>query len=68
MKVMIFKTKDGGLYEAYTIDNKNRLVGGYRIFSGYGEPNPFRIFKTSEIIFAHLKGDPKEGDLAGGKE
>jgi hypothetical protein len=67
MKALIFKTKDGEIYEAYTIDHKNGLVGGYRAFSGICQPNPFRIFKDNEVIFFHLDRGPREGDLAGGE-
>jgi hypothetical protein len=67
MSSVIFKTKEGELFEVYQIDRKNRLVGGYRIFSGYCEPNPFRIFNVKDVVFATLKkGEPQEATLSMG--
>lgn len=48
----IFMDKEiGKIYECYTINYKTGTCGGYEIFSGYGQGNPYKEFDMSKCEF-----------------
>ena len=59
---VIFKVRDSGeIFEAYEIDHVSKKIGGYKIFNGYGESNPFRVLKMDKVEVYHVKNtEPEE--------
>ena len=61
VKNAIFKVADKNdngkvkVFEAYEIDYAEGKVWGYDLFAGLGNGNPCRVFKLSEVDFAHLR-------------
>lgn len=49
----------GEIFEAYEINNETGKIGGYKIWSTFGESNGYREFDLTDVQTKELKANVK---------